>query len=201
MNHMRYNTENWCSLGINEHYMGMMEMLLWVWNNVKKDIPRVKWRAIEIGAYMGESTQILASSGLFRGGIHCIDPWAGDPVWDKEEDPTMHWGVVRDEFEYNTRHFHENGFCRIMPIRGESSKTASKFDDDSIDFVYIDGDHSYESVVKDITLYLPKIRKGGIIAGHDYCDVAWPETVNAIDETIGVPDKVFMDSSWVKVVK
>lgn len=199
MKFMRYNTSQWCSLGINEPYMGMMEMLLWVWNNVKKDIPEVEWKALEIGSYMGESTQILASSGLFRGGITCVDKWKGDPVWDEEESE-MDWGIVRDQFNINTRFFLDS-FCPITQIRGESSATVSAFKDDSVDFIYIDGDHSYSQVKRDLRDYFPKIKKGGIIAGHDYCEVAWPETVNAVDEVVGIPDKVFMDSSWLKVVK
>lgn len=40
---------------------------------------------------------------------------------------------------------------------------------DNLDFIYIDGDHSYEGVKKDIELYWPKVRKGGVFGGHDFC--------------------------------
>lgn len=40
--------------------------------------------------------------------------------------------------------------------------------DDNLDFVYIDGNHRYEYILKDIVLYYPKIRVGGMIAGHDH---------------------------------
>jgi len=39
----------------------------------------------------------------------------------------------------------------------------------TLDFVYIDGDHSYEAVKKDIELYYPKVTEGGVIGGHDFC--------------------------------
>jgi predicted O-methyltransferase YrrM len=45
---------------------------------------------------------------------------------------------------------------------------ASNYQDDSLDFVFIDAGHDYDSVTKDITNWYPKIKNGGIIAGHDY---------------------------------
>jgi hypothetical protein len=49
----------------------------------------------------------------------------------------------------------------------KSSDDCTKIIPDNLDFVYVDGDHSYEQVKKDIKNYYPKIRKGGILAGHD----------------------------------
>ena len=57
----------------------------------------------------------------------------------------------------------------------EFSEKASKFiEDESLDFIYIDGNHQYEFVKKDVELYYPKIKKGGIIGGDDYSSS--PET-------------------------
>ena len=72
------------------------------------------------------------------------------------------------------------------------------FKDNSYDFIYIDPDHKYESVVKDVELYLPKLKKGGIIGGHDYCLIFWSGVI--VDETIGKPDSVTWDTSWFKVL-
>ena len=44
---------------------------------------------------------------------------------------------------------------------------SDKFDNDSFDFVYIDGNHDYESVINDINNYKPKLRKNSLIGGHD----------------------------------
>ena len=59
---------------------------------------------------------------------------------------------------------------------------AVNFADESIDFVFIDADHSYESVKKDIEAWLPKIRKNGIISGHDYGNGNPSEVKQAVDE-------------------
>ena len=53
-------------------------------------------------------------------------------------------------------------------IRKTSIEAAKDFKDESLDFVYIDGNHDLLNVVLDITLWSPKVRKGGIIGGHDY---------------------------------
>ena len=49
-----------------------------------------------------------------------------------------------------------------------SVKASGKFKDGSLDLVFIDADHKYKSVRKDIEVWLPKIKKDGIISGHDY---------------------------------
>ena len=51
---------------------------------------------------------------------------------------------------------------------------------DDIDFVYIDGDHRYEAVIKDINLFYPKLKKGGLLAGHDYTST--PSVTNAVND-------------------
>jgi hypothetical protein len=56
----------------------------------------------------------------------------------------------------------------VTVIKGCSWDMAANFDDNSLDFVYIDADHSYIAVKKDIAAWAPKMKKGGILAGHDY---------------------------------
>lgn len=65
--------------------------------------------------------------------------------------------------------------CKKLPsnatlIRDFSVNAAEQFEDDSIDLVYIDGDHNYESVSADIEAWYPKVKPGGIISGHDYIE-------------------------------
>ena len=71
--------------------------------------------------------------------------------------------------------------------------------DSKIDYLHIDADHTYESVKKDLELYLPKVKNGGIIGGHDYTD-NWVEVRQAVDEVFGSPDRKYDDGSWIKVL-
>jgi predicted O-methyltransferase YrrM len=61
-------------------------------------------------------------------------------------------------------------------IRAESSEAAANFADGSIDFVFIDACHLYSRVTKDIDAWLPKVRSGGLICGHDFeYEMFWEE--------------------------
>jgi hypothetical protein len=66
------------------------------------------------------------------------------------------------------------------------------------DIIYIDGNHTYEQVKKDIINYYPLIKNNGFISGHDYFI---DNVKNAVYETIGLPDKIFIDYSWIKQIK
>jgi hypothetical protein len=63
------------------------------------------------------------------------------------------------------------------------SINASKiYKDKTIDFIFIDANHDYDNVKKDIEAWLPKVKIGGIIAGHDYIMCSWPGVVNAVND-------------------
>lgn len=64
---------------------------------------------------------------------------------------------------------------------GISWEQAAAFEDASLDYVMVDADHAYESVAKDIAAWFPKIRSGGILAGHDYTPEI-PGVVQAVNE-------------------
>ena len=149
--------------------------------------------AIEIGSHMGEGLSMIAATQLFNV-IHVIEPFAGEEEFN--EMFGWSWEEVRQEWEWNTRHFKD-----IIKLHETFSyEIPDKFFKESVNLVYIDGDHSYESVKRDIKLYLPKIRHRGVIAGHDYHE-KWPGVMKAVDEQLGKPDKIFMDSSWVKIIE
>ena len=68
---------------------------------------------------------------------------------------------------------------RARLIREKSWLVADQFEDGSCDLVYIDGDHTYEGVVKDLAAWYPKVKKGGIICGDD---IGWAGVKKAVDE-------------------
>ncbi len=71
-----------------------------------------------------------------------------------------------------------------------SIKAAELFEDNSLDFCYIDGDHSYQAVTDDITAWLPKLKQGGIMAGDDYIrsnrDKRFYDVIHAVDDFVGI---------------
>jgi predicted O-methyltransferase YrrM len=144
---------------------------------------------VEIGSYIGESTTIFAEN--FKKVIS-IDPYIDD--YDLNDPACEHisFNEVYVKFLDNTKKFNN-----ISQIKKTSDESFSYFDDESIDVLYIDGLHTYEQVKKDIINYLPKVKKGGFICGHDY-HKNWPGVIQAIEETLKTVDKVFIDTSWIK---
>eukprot|EP00747_Dinoflagellata_sp_TGD_P187809 gnl/TRDRNA2_/TRDRNA2_45859_c0_seq2.p1 gnl/TRDRNA2_/TRDRNA2_45859_c0~~gnl/TRDRNA2_/TRDRNA2_45859_c0_seq2.p1 ORF type:complete len:129 (+),score=24.57 gnl/TRDRNA2_/TRDRNA2_45859_c0_seq2:118-504(+) len=69
--------------------------------------------------------------------------------------------------------------ARIHRLTGELA--APLFEDGELDLIWVDGNHDYEFVVKDLRLYIPKLRSGGVVAGHNYCE-ATPGVVRAVQE-------------------
>ena len=58
----------------------------------------------------------------------------------------------------------------VNPIREYSVIQSIKYENESLDMVFIDGNHSYDEVIMDINYWLPKVKQNGILAGHDYTD-------------------------------
>jgi predicted O-methyltransferase YrrM len=74
-----------------------------------------------------------------------------------------------------------------------SEKASKEFPKNFFDFIYIDGDHSYKSVKQDISLWIGKLKKNGIMAGHDY---NWPGVKQAVDEKFKNKFKLF-GRNWI----
>ena len=149
---------------------------------------------IEIGSFVGESTVLFAQS--FKEVI-AIDPFEAD--YDPQ-DPTSYLFEFKNVYEtYKERTGdHEN----INTIISTSNGALDLLKDLKFDFIYIDGLHTYEGVKTDITNYLPLVKKGGVIGGHDYTNQI-PHLVGvyqAVNEMFGTPDKVFKDNSWIKYI-
>lgn len=195
MNTQRLNTRKWYypsswngPEGANDMFFGFTDMLREL-KNLKGDNTTM----IEIGSHMGESTMLFASSNIFNK-IYTIDPHDGVEEFNERENIT--WGEVINEYELNTRYFDN-----IELISDYSYNVVDRFDDNSIDFIYIDGRHDYESVKRDLKLYLPKLKVNGIVGGHDYSEKQWPDVYKAVNEVMGEPDNVFIDTSWISKKK
>jgi hypothetical protein len=125
-----------------------------------------KLRVVEIGSALGRgSTQIAGEFVKRNGGIlYCVDPWVS---------PTHAANPLADRFY---RAFLSNVYIfdlegTVLPIRCPSVDAAELFENGSLDAVFVDGNHEYKPVLADIDAYLPKIKKGGIMFGHDLHDL------------------------------
>lgn len=147
---------------------------------------------IEIGSYAGESTKIFAKH--FKS-VTSIDPFIND--YDPNDITCSHMELDK---VYNI--FKEVVDCsdNIKHIRMTSDDAVVSLIGTSVDFVYIDGLHTYEQIKKDITNYLPLLKPNCLIGGHDY-HRNWNGVVRGINELLGEPDVIFSDTSWIKLIK
>jgi predicted O-methyltransferase YrrM len=106
-------------------------------------------------------------------------------------------GLLVAEQEFDKRF---SGNPVVTKLKMKSSDAVSQFEDGTIDFIYIDGNHQYDFVKKDLELYVPKIKSGGIISGHDYGGPTTPGVTRAVDEFFGKsPVSRYGDYSWVHI--
>jgi hypothetical protein len=98
-----------------------------------------------------------------------IDPWK---EFDSSEyvDIANHPQEIQDRIYEGARKRLRGFGERSVIIRGTSAEGVGQFATGKLDFVYIDADHRYEAVVEDIRMWYPKVKAGGILAGHDYLD-------------------------------
>ena len=144
----------------------------------------------EIGVADGRYSEILCKENPDLKLI-CIDPWAPyDKSWRTQgtQDKAFNEAVEKLK-SYNA-----------TVIRKTSVEASLDVNDGSLDFVFIDGSHIFDHVMTDIIIWTRKVKKGGVLCGHDYMpgrEGRKGEVASALIDAIGKPDKVFDDSSWV----
>lgn len=120
---------------------------------------------VEVGTWKGRSACFMAVEIINSGKdikFDCVDTW---------EFVTTSKEIGEDKFSNLFSIFLSN----IEPVKDHinivkslSWDGAKFYDDNSLDFVFIDAAHDHESVTKDLVSWFPKVKNGGIIAGHDY---------------------------------
>ena len=142
--------------------------------NIGQEFP--KGKGVEVGTFKGSfSNQIMNN---WSGTLYMVDVWR--PLESGYDDSSNHGrydgGVYTDAME-NIKGFED----RAIMVRATSEIASDMFNDNSLDFVYIDANHAYDYVVQDIELWYPKVKKGGFICGHDYLGLDWYDDPNYSD--------------------
>lgn len=128
---------------------------------------------IEVGCWYGRSTAALLNGMPDFGRLVAVDPWQdGGEYVDAEK--------AYHNFKSLFKRDIDNG--RLIVMRMESRAAFEMLAEDTFDFVFIDGDHSYETVYQDIRHGMLALMEGGIISGHDYDTEAG--VTEAVDEAL-----------------
>ena len=142
---------------------------------------------VEIGTFAGRSSAYLGTE-IHNSGkdikLYTVD----------------HFDISADS-SANSTNFYEQVIETLKPlehcvtvIKGKSVDVAEQFADASVDFVFIDASHDYESVKEDIKAWLPKVKVGGILGGDDY---GWGGVEKAVYELVPNATAIGVrDSNW-----
>lgn len=170
-------------------YDGLSDLIKFIQN----DHDTHNYSLIEIGAYAGQSTVFFAQH--FQSVI-TIDPFIND--YDGN-DPTCQFMKLESVYETFQKNISQYNNITHLKLTSDDavSRISSMVDKNNVLAVYIDGLHTFDQVHKDIINYMPFIYDDGYICGHDYNLTNWPQVCKAIDSTLGVPLKVFNDTSWI----
>lgn len=122
-----------------------------------------KLKGIEIGTCRAESTAYFLEKCPNIDLLTTIDPYKGYQDWNGE----ITQETVERFMEVAKKNLKQYG-KRVKMLREESVNAAGTFKDESVDFIFVDGDHSYDATLADCEAYYQKLKKGGIFCGHDY---------------------------------
>lgn len=152
--------------------------ILTAWDNSHYDVPRIinengYKTAVEIGvAYGGHSEMILLNTKIEK--LYGVDPYKNYSEYD---------GDCQNFEQRKQDDVHEMVSSRLSYyggrfelLRDYSDNVLDKFKDESLDIVYIDGNHFEEFIKRDVSNWWKKVRVGGVLSGHDYDHPSFPVT-------------------------
>lgn len=116
----------------------------------------------EIGVYKGEFSEKICQAGLK---LYAVDPWRSYKGYQLSKSQNRQ-DFLYDHAQRALAPYIKNRFCIL--VRKSSMESLEDFEDESLDFVYIDGNHDFRYIAEDICEWTKKVKKGGIVSGHDY---------------------------------
>jgi beta-1,4-mannosyl-glycoprotein beta-1,4-N-acetylglucosaminyltransferase len=156
---------------------------------------------VEIGSWLGCSTSYMAVEIINSGKdikFDCIDPWNGSDGGNE----SLYSDDLKKLRDKNTTLYDE--FTRnielvkdyVNPIKSYSYECVNNYENNSIDFLFIDGSHEYEPVKRDLEEWYCKVKDNGIIAGHDFMFIDCPGVYNAVNDFFGKENVSTINTSW-----
>ncbi len=131
----------------------------------------------EVGVLAGRtSLELLEAFPALR--LRMVDHWGGQASLDRT-------GSVGSQKSLTLARTNTKAYAaRRMLMRHDSLKAARRVADASLDFVFIDADHTYKSVRADLAAWAPKVKPGGLLCGHDYLSVLPDSRPNGVQQAV-----------------
>jgi len=140
----------------------------------KKYFKENKITGAEVGVHVGYNAQDVLSNFPTLEKYYLVDSYLAYYEMPNQSDHDRFKKLGKERVE---------SFNNVEWIYSPSIIAAQEIQNGYLDFVYIDADHSYEACLDDIMAWSPKIRKGGLIGGHDYDNLAQDWGVKRASET------------------
>lgn len=121
---------------------------------------------VEIGTDQGEYAEVLAKT-MPSLKLFCVDPWKA-VAYEKGFQPESFENQEFFDRRYSETIERLTPYQNIVLKRATSMEAVNDFEDNSLDFVYIDGNHDFLNVTQDIHYWTKKVKSGGIVSGHDF---------------------------------
>lgn len=136
-------------------------------------------KGVEVGVFKGEFSNAILRTWKGKK-LYLVDVWRNlDNYNDMSNQKTMFASL--DCLMTTFQNIYPYG-DRAVLLREESVLAAKMFDPKSLDFVYIDAAHDREAVLKDLKAWYPKVKKGGLLCGHDFLDMPADQPGNVFGE-------------------
>jgi len=126
-------------------------------------------KGVEIGVRAGAYSMVLCKANP-NIDLTCVDPWIAYGRLNQARQDEFFKEAVKNLTPFN-----------VKILKKTSMKALSDFEDESLDFVFIDGNHEFDYCCPDIIFWSQKVKQGGIVAVHDYYNFHWAGVVQAID--------------------
>lgn len=125
---------------------------------------------VEVGAFLGKSTAYMAEEikrRCKRVKFYVVDPW-DQKLMEAECSGMLPLGCMDIAGQFKVNMSQAGVLEFVKPLMMTSEQASRGFFSDSVDFCFIDGDHAKASVLKDLEVWLPRMKATGVMAGHDY---------------------------------
>jgi hypothetical protein len=142
---------------------------------------------VEVGVWKGDFAKELLEQCKSIETYYMIDPWATLPDWNK---PFNVKNRVFDDVYQEAMNKTAFASEKVVVLRGRTKEVIQEIPDESLDFAYIDGDHTLRGITVDLIKLLPKMRENGLIAGDDFTPNPWQHDIR-FEPTLVCPYSIY----------
>ena len=142
---------------------------------------------VEIGVFRGEFAERILRKSTSLKTYHMIDPWRNQETWNK---PANKDNETFEKYYLETLDKTDFAINKRNILRGRTTEVIGEIPDESLDFAYIDGDHTLRGITIDLISVYPKIKDNGWIAGDDFSRTIWQHATH-FEPTLVFPYAVY----------